>query len=1000
MGKQTQEKPQVPKLKHSRRWPWVLGGVLVLIIVVVLLIPVILSSGGFTRWVQAKISQSTGGQANIGDLSVGWLGGVRVANFRFRAPNGWAEVDIGRITAQPSYSSLLSGTFAVDRAQIDQPRIAVDLRGRPPSTKAGPSTDMNDLSRLGDLVVRDGAVQVTSATGQTVKIANLNSDLSMRPPGRTSRFKVSMAVAQAQGPAEVGASGQVTPSKKMGWSLRGTTGDVTVDVNALNLDSVAPLLDMAGIQVQAKGQLTGNITSAVQNGQIENINATIRGQNIDITGPALKGDRLQTAHLDIRADFAQALDAINVRQFNVQTDWATVSAAGAFPKNARTLAQLTESNAASNLAGNFDVNLAALLSQMPNTLGVRKGMQITGGRATGNINTVTEAGRPTIVAKAQVVGLAGVVNDKKLSLSQPMEATARLSSGEQGAQLEGLNVSTSFAKINASGNFKQIKYDGQVNLAALQSELGAFINLPYELAGQVTSAGQVSVGEKTTDVAGTLSARQLVVAADGNSVSTAQANVNFAVGLNSQDQVLAVSTLNADTGFGIVNVKNATIPLAQNSPAPLNVQVSVDKLDLARLEPYAAFFASFPKGLSLQGIAQSQVNVAAEKGVYHVSSTATKIQNLQVTSPEKEAFKQEQVTALFDVYIDPSQKTINVDRLQVESPQIRIRKGEFRRTSQGNTTKLQGSLDAQWDLAAIGQVASSFLPGALDLAGQRQVSLNFTSTYPTNEPNAMLANLNGKTSFGFDRAAYMGFDFGPAEMPIQVENGLMRIGPFSTTVNNGKVDFVGRANLRQRPIVLTVPAPVPLLRGIQINTQTTEKLLKYVNPIFADAVSVAGLASFDLQQLAVPLTSNAKNTAQLTGTLSIDKMQLGASNILNQILSVGRQSVRGQTLTVHPTNLVLQKGVVRYEDMQIDVGDNPVNFRGSVALKGTLNMTVVLPYTLQGRTVRVGQEQGASRITVPLTGTIAKPQLNLQNLIQSQLQEQILQGLEDLLKKR
>ena len=203
-----------------------------------------------------------------------------------------------------------------------------------------------------------------------------------------------------------------------------------MEVNALNLDSIAPLLDMAGIQVQAKGQLTGNITSAIQDGQIENVNADIRGQNVDITGPALKGDRLQTAQLDIRANLAQAQDVIDVNQLNVRTDWASVSAAGTFPKNARTLAQLTESG--TDVTGNFDVNLAALLSQMPNTLGVREGMEITGGRATGNIDTVTEAGRPTIVAKAQVVGLAGVVNDKKLNISQPMQATARLSSSRTG----------------------------------------------------------------------------------------------------------------------------------------------------------------------------------------------------------------------------------------------------------------------------------------------------------------------------------------------------------------------------------------------------------------------------------------------------------------------------------------------------------------------------------------------------------------------------------------
>ena len=1000
MGKQTPEKPQVHQRKRSRKWPWIVGGVPILItLVVVVLIPAVLSSSSFTRWVQAKISRSTGGQANIGDLSVGWLSGVRIADFSFRGPNGWAEVDIGRIIAQPSYGSLLGGTLAVGRAEIDQPHITVDMREKPPSTGES-STDMNGLSRLGDVVVRNGTVQLTSAAGQTIKIADLNSDLSMRPPGRASRFSVAMAVAQAEGPAEVQASGQVTPSPKKGWSLRGTTGDITVEVNALNLASIAPLLDMAGVEVQARGQLTGNISAAIQNGQIEGINANLRGRDVDVTGPALKGDRLQTTQLDVRANLAQAKDVIDVNQLNVRTDWATVSAAGTFPRNARTLAQLTEGGGASNLTGNFDVNLAALLSQMPNTLGVREGVQITGGRATGNIDTVTEAGRPTIVAKAQVVGLAGIVNDKKLNISQPMQATARLSSREQGAQLDGLDVSTSFAKVNASGTFKQIKYDGQINLAGLQSELGAFINLPYRLAGQATSSGQVSIGEKTTDVAGTLSVRQLVLAADGNSVSTPQANVNFAVGLNSRDQVLAVSTLNADTGFGTINVKNATIPLAQNSRARLNLQVLVDKLDLARVEPYAAFFASFPKGLSLQGIAQSQLNVTSEKGVYHVSSNATRIQNFEWISAEKETFRQDQVTAMFDVYANTSDKSINLQRFQVDSPQIHIRKGEFSRTRQGNTTRFQGSLEAQWDLAAVGQVASNFLPGTLSMAGQRQVSANFASTYPTNDPNAMLANLSGRTSLGFDRAAYMGFDFGPAEMPIHVENGLMRIGSLNTTVNGGKLDFVGQADLRKRPILLTIPAPTRLVQGIQINRETTERLLKYVNPIFADVVSVSGVANFDLAQLTMPLTPGARTGTQLSGTLSINQLQLGASNILNQIISVGGRSIRDETLTVRPTNLVLENGAVRYEDMQIDVGDNPVNFRGSVNLNGALDLTVVLPYTLDGRTVRVGQEQGRPRITVPLTGTIAKPELNLKNLIQSQLQEQILKGLEDLLKKQ
>ena len=86
-----------------------------------------------------------------------------------------------------------------------------------------------------------------------------------------------------------------------------------------------------------------------------------------------------------------------------------------------------------------------------------------------------------------------------------------------------------------------------------------------------------------------------------------------------------------------------------------------------------------------------------------------------------------------------------------------------------------------------------------------------------------------------------------------------------------------------------MPAPVHLVQGIQINDQTADRLLKYVNPIFADVVSVSG--DRQLRPAAVGDASGRRcdNAMELTGTLSIDKLQLGASNILNQILSVGRQ---------------------------------------------------------------------------------------------------------------
>jgi len=134
----------------------------------------------------------------------------------------------------------------------------------------------------------------------------------------------------------------------------------------------------------------------------------------------------------------------------------------------------------------------------------------------------------------------------------------------------------------------------------------------------------------------------------------------------------------------------------------------------------------------------------------------------------------------------------------------------------------------------------------------------------------------------------------------------------------------------------------------------------------------------------------------------MDQLLLQASGLLNTIFSTGGTSARGAVITIHPTKFVLRDGFLRYDDMQMDIGDNPVNFKGVIGLDKSLDMTVTLPYTADGRTVRVGQETTSQRIKVSLRGTVDKPELDIDKLLEGQLRQQLenqlLKGLENLLK--
>ncbi len=1003
MATQNGGRQDAARRKRTRKWPWVLIGGILLIVVLFALAPVVLSSDGVRRMIQTKISQSTGGTADIGNLSVGWWKGVQVTNFRFREPTGWAAVSIAGIDAQPRLGALLGGTLSLGHTVIDRPTIEIDLRKRPASAPAQPGDSASSVSPaaglaiLSDIAVNDGSIRVTDTTGKAVQIAQLNSTLNLRLPGQTSRFEAKMVVGEGEETATVHAAATVTPAKARGWTFKGTSGDVVVEVNDLELDSLAPIFELAGIELQARGRLSANITTAVQDGELATLTAAVAGRDVDISGALLKGDRVQTSQLTVDAKLMRQDQTIRVEQLNAHTDWANVTAAGTVPLTATSLTDLLGSDSTYSLKGNFDCNLPALLSQMPNTFGLKEGMQITGGKAEGSIDTATVAGRATMVAQTTVTGLAGTVDGKPLALSEPVVANLRLSADDSSVRLDAMDLTAAFAKVTATGDFNDIAYDGRIDLAGLQSELGQFADLgPYQMAGQVTSKGKVAIRDEHMGISGTAFVRQMVLTAtDGNSVSEPAADLAFALDVDSTKQALALHHLDAQGSFGSIAVQNAAIPLDESSPVPMRMDLSARNLDLERIAPYAVLFASLPPNTRLQGIAESMLTVTGEQGAYRIRTDDTRIQNFVLATPDKEPFSQKQITTTFDVVIAPEDENVNVnvETFVLNSPQITIQKGQIKRAVQDSRIQVEGTIEGECDWATVGQIASGVVPEGLEMSGRRAISLNFASTYPADDPNALMANLDGSARTGFDSAYYKGLNIGSTDVQVRIEKGFMTIEPFSTTVNNGRLNFAGQADFKEKDRLLRTPEPLMLARGIELNREMTGALLQYVNPLFANVTGISGIAHFDCRTLAIPLAEGLERKAEVSGTFSADKVLLEASGLLEEILKATGQSLRGQRLTVRPTNIVLRDGIVRYDNMQIDVGDNPISFGGAIGLDQTLDMTVTLPWTFKGRTARVDKEgQAGQRIGVPLTGTISSPKLDLKKF----LQEELFRGLGDL----
>jgi len=130
-----------------------------------------------------------------------------------------------------------------------------------------------------------------------------------------------MIVAKQGSASKISIKGQIEPSTNKGWTFKGTSGDLTVEVDDLDIGSLKPLLTWAGVELDAEGKVSADIKSEIKDGRLENLNANIKAEKLDITGPLLKGDRFKTNTLDVQAKLVRQQKMISIEKFDITADW-------------------------------------------------------------------------------------------------------------------------------------------------------------------------------------------------------------------------------------------------------------------------------------------------------------------------------------------------------------------------------------------------------------------------------------------------------------------------------------------------------------------------------------------------------------------------------------------------------------------------------------------------------------------------------------------------------
>ncbi len=1008
-GNQTGQQVKKPGKRTARKVViWVIGIVLFVIVLLAALVPFVVSSGKMREMILNKTNASIDGRLDFSDLSMSWFRGIRVSDISFRDGAGRTSVAVKEIATKPHYASIILGNPSFGRTVIDEPKVQIEIAEAkvaeevPEREKRTQQVGLA-VSRI-DLVVNDGNVKV-SRGAEKVELSGIGSEVRLRPVGQVSSFEAGLTVKGGAKESKVSAAGEIKPSAKKGWGLEGTNGELSIEVNELDLESLGVIFALAGLDVEGKGVVSATLDSEIEDGALERLEGVVNGAGVEISGAALKGDVVGSSKIDAAVRLERAGEVVKVEKLSLEADWLSAEASGVAPMTVGSLSEFVAPDSMYELEGSFTCDVARAMSQLWHTLGVKEGMQVTGGKVTGKVETVTEQGSKKLYGQASLEGLEGVVDGKRVALSEPVKGEAKVSSEQGKLRFDNLGVRAAFAKMDCMGTIDALQYSGNIDLGRMQAELGEFVDLgKYSIAGEVSAQGRLSVTEDKVTTAGTATAKQLKVTSQERvSVTEPSADISFGVAVDKKRGVASIERLDARAGFGRVAVSDGVVPFGSESKEELSVTVSAEAIELSRVQPYLVMFGGMKKDFQMGGRGEGRFSISSEDGQYTVFTDSTKLTDFSLVSPGEKPFVQKEVALKFDAGFNPQTGTRTIRNAELVSPNIKI-KGRFEQVTEKEMSTVEGQAELDYDWSAVSAMVSAFMPGGLKLEGQRKDRITFASRYDTEKKGGLLENLKTGGQLGFEKAEFRGLGVGATDVAVKMEGGVLEIAPFETTVNKGKLRFGGGADFRveageemkTKPVLFKLAEPMQVVENVEINEENAQKLLMYVNPIFANATGVSGVANFSCEELSVPLKGGSKNDIELVGTISLEKVQLQPTGVLGQLISLIGSEARGQEITVHPTEFTVQNGVVSYDNMQVDIGNNPVNFQGVIGLDERLDMTVILPYTSRGRTVRTGEESEGRRISIPLKGTLRQPEFDVQKFIQDQA---IRTGLELLLEK-
>ncbi|MGC9260587.1 MAG: hypothetical protein ACP5I8_11010 [Phycisphaerae bacterium] len=396
--------------RKRRRWPIVLGILVLLVLLLILAIPSLLCTGPGVRLIESQINSRISGNVRIGRMSLGWFTPTELNDITLKDPSGDVVVGDVSVVTHRSIVNLLSNwhdlgkitiavkTLNLSRDSNNQLNILQALASphpaatQPATTQAaaapanrvsGASSTLPGINTTLTLTLAD--TSFTAPELQPFHAANtrlvLGVDTLENKPihiqfdtaaglGTHALSKIH-AVASIQAIAD----GKILPTDQM-------TGRVTAGITKLDLAALAPILSTAGVKLSPSGMLTLALAAKIPSSGTGSVVGNIVVDNAALTGALLKGDspQLGTVRVPINASWQEDHYQINSLGIHTALGGASLTGQGSIA----TVLAVLHHQRVSNKTAKFNITAAASLAHtlaaLPHVITLPAGITFSGGQ--------------------------------------------------------------------------------------------------------------------------------------------------------------------------------------------------------------------------------------------------------------------------------------------------------------------------------------------------------------------------------------------------------------------------------------------------------------------------------------------------------------------------------------------------------------------------------------------------------------------------------------------